>query len=219
VKNKKIVQVVIALFAICVLPAMASAAPIWNAGNECPTDAQVSADPTLTRQYSITQATNCVFDTADDNITGTNDEANAYLNAPPAPAVWGTGWVGLGQESQGNDIAGFSFTADAGNDDGTFLINTLILNFSQFAVGIKDGGDPRWAIFLLPAGTFSGDWHFLPSDGPGDLSHFALYGRNVSPPGGGDDPTPAPEPATLILLGTGLGVAATRARNRNKRRA
>lgn len=176
----------------------ASAAPIYVSGNECPTDASMGG---YDRQYSITQAIACVYDDASSNITGTQSEANAYLNTAAAQPTWGTGWVGLGQ-----DPTGFSFTSDAGNDDGTFTIDTSILNYSQFAVGIKDGGSPKWAVFLLPVDTFTGDWHFLTSGG--SLSHFALFGRDPI------DGTPVPEPASLLLLGSGLFATAWRARNR-----
>ena len=125
---------------------------------------------------SITQATACVYDSTS-NIQGDNGEATTYLTGGPQP-LWGTGWVGLGQNP-----TGYSFTADAGNDDGTFTINPAQLgNYNQYAVGIKDGADPKWAIFLLPVGTFAGDWHFLTNGG--ELSHFAVYGHNSTGGGG-----------------------------------
>jgi hypothetical protein len=179
------------------------AAPIYVTGNECPTDASMGG---FDRQYSITQAIACVYDDSSSNITGTQGEANTYLNSAAAQPTWGTGWTGLGQ-----DPAGFTFTADAGNDDGTFTIDNSILAYDQFAVGIKDGGSPKWAIFLLPVDTFTGDWHFLTSGG--SLSHFALYGLNVN------GIPEVPEPASLLLLGSGLAMVAYKARNRRKRAA
>jgi hypothetical protein len=178
------------------------AAPIYVSGNECPTDATMGG---FDRQYSITQAIACMYDDASSNITGTQAEADAYLNTAAAQPTWGTGWTGLGQ-----DPSGFTFTADAGQDDGTFTIDTSILDYDQFAVAIKDGGSPKWALFLLPVDTFTGDWHFLTSGG--SLSHFALFGLGPNIPS-------VPEPASLLLLGSGLLMTAIRARNRRKRTA
>jgi hypothetical protein len=146
-----------------------------------------------------------MYDDASSNITGTQAEADAYLNTAAAQPTWGTGWTGLGQ-----DPSGFTFTADAGQDDGTFTIDTSILDYDQFAVAIKDGGSPKWALFLLPVDTFTGDWHFLTSGG--SLSHFALFGLGPNIPS-------VPEPASLLLLGSGLLMTAIRARNRRKRTA
>ena len=193
------------LFSVAARPV--AAAPVWANGNECPTDAQMGG---FSRQYSITQAVACVYDTTS-NIQGSDSEATTYLNGGPQP-LWGTGWDGLGQNP-----TGYSFTADAGNDDGTFTINPAQLgNYNQYAVGIKDGADPKWAIFLLPVGVFSGDWHFV-TDG-GDLSHFAVYGHNSTSGGGagggGGSGQTVPEPASLALFGAAVLGAAYRARNR-----
>ena len=125
-----------------------NAAPIYAVGNECPTDAQMTANATYTRQYYVTQALACVYDPASNNIQGTQAEADLYLN------VLGGGWTGLGQNP-----TGFSFTTDAGNDDGTFTFSApLTTTYNQFAIGIKDGSLPFWAIFALPAGVTTGDW-------------------------------------------------------------
>jgi hypothetical protein len=184
----------------------AQADAIYSLGNECPNDTQMAGTPAYTRQYYVDPALACVFDPEDNNITGTDLEADTYLE------VFGTGdWVGLKDEMVGN----FTFTTDEDNDDGTFTISAdLASEYDHFAVGIKDGSLPHWAIFLLPAGVLTGDWGFLSEEG--DVSHFALYGYIGAPiinptcpncpPPPPPPPVPAPEPASLLLFGTGISV-------------
>jgi hypothetical protein len=189
-------------FAFLALAAPALASPIYVAGNTCPTNAQMGD---FDRQYSVTDAVACVYDPASENIQGDLDEVLAYLGGAP--------WAGLGQEAGLGGIDGFSYTSDAGNDDGTLLIGSPLTSlYNQFAVGIKDGGSPKWAIFLLGIGDFESDWHF--STTGGDLSHFTLYGRvtgsqqcTTIPCGPGDDDPPTSVPdggATVALLGASM---------------
>ena len=207
-----------------VIPAASQAAPIYADGNTCPTGPAPGPGPS--RQYSVEQGLRCVYDAASNNIQGDQGEADLYLNSALAAAAgWHSmadltdNWTGLGQDSLGlnanpaddEDIFGFAFTSDG--DNGTFTISgALGLAWDQFAIGVKDGGSPMWAIFMLPAGTLVGDWD-ITSHG-GSLSHFALYGRNIPDPD--TQIQEVPEPATLLLLGSGLTFAARR-RNRAKR--
>ena len=112
------------------------------------------------------------------------------------------------------NIIGFSYTADTGNDDGTFTILPGLGGYNQFAVAVTDGSVPFWAIFELGVGQYTGDWGFRTEGG--DLSHFALYGRVV--PNSDDPPViqEAPEPASLLLMGSGLAVAG-KIRSRRKK--
>jgi hypothetical protein len=210
------------------IPAAGQAAPIYVGGpgyaGECPTDAQMAdASNGYTRQYSVMPSLRCMFDPESSNIQGTQAEADLYLNtATAALAGWHQladptdNWVGLGINP-----TGFSFTTDAGNDDGTFTINQAILQYDQFAVAVKDGSIPFWAIFELSIDQTTGDWHFL--TGGGSLSHFALFGRNTlditqnctNPPC--QTIQEAPEPTSLLLLGSGLAVAG-KIRSRRKKR-
>ena len=222
----------LSLLILVSVAAASEASPIYADGNTCPTGPAPGPGPN--RQYSVAQGLRCVYDSTS-NIQGDQGEADLYLNsASGALAGWQDildltdNWTGLGQDSLGlnddpdddKDILGFSFTSDG--DNGTFTISgALGLAWDQFAIGVKDGGSPKWAIFMLPVGTLLGDWD-ITSDG-GSLSHFALYGRNTlqinencARPPCDPDITEVPEPATLLLFGTGL-VAAARSRKRAKR--
>ena len=201
---------------------VASAAPIYVAGNECPTDANVPAGNDG-RQYTVDVALRCVYDRDSTQITGSDADADAYLNtAAAALAGWHEladptdDWEGIGQENgEDQDILGFTFT---GSTSGTFTISgALATTYDQFAIGIKDGGDPRWAIFMLPVDTLTGDWAFLSNQG--SLSHFALFGRVVECANEPCDPPDivTPEPASLMLLGSGIAALASRMRRKQSR--
>ena len=218
----------LSLLALLCAPASSQAAPIYvesGAAGECPSDAQMAATPTYTRQYYVDPSLRCMFDTASNNIKGTDAEADLYLNSALGTAAgWGTAapgddWEGLGQNPTAN---GFSWTADAGNDDGTFTISgPLAAAYDQFAIAIKDGSVPYWAIFELSSLQLTGDWG-LRTEG-GSLSHFALFGRNtgVINPNCPNPPceviSEVPEPTSLLLLGSGLAVAG-KIRSRRKKR-
>jgi hypothetical protein len=196
-----------AAFAVWITPSSAFAAPVYVDGSVCP-----NPQGDFTRQYSVIGASECVYDPDVKNITGTNQEADAYLNTDAAhDAGWVNGgtWTGLGQTEQGQ----------AGDTDGTFTIDTSIFQYSYFGIALKDGGEPKWAIFQVQScgenQVCEYDWEFL--SGGGSLSHFALFGKDFL--GETDEPqTIEPEPASLLLLGTGLAVVAARVRSRSKSR-
>jgi hypothetical protein len=214
------------------LASVASATPVYvgppGYGGECPSDAMgpFTKDDTYQRQYYVDPSLRCVFESDKDtfnNLQGTDAEADYYLNSLLANAAgWGTiagadDWNGIGQDNGADEnIVGFGFTTDAENDSGSFIISPLLGGYNQFAVAIKDGALPFWAIFELGVGQYTGDWGFG-TDG-GDLSHFALYGRFVPSDDDEDPPvvTEVPEPASMLLLGAGLAVGG-KIRSRRKK--
>ena len=164
-------------------------------------------------QYTSSGVTACVFGD-DDNIGQGNPLNDDFLqgdalggNPPGTDPLLGGGW-GIAHD----DI---SFTFDATCDPGFSDCGTwTITNFDptlEYAVGISNGQDPKWAVFLVDnaADVFTGDWTIGPK---GEWSHGALYvrGDTVIPVSGGQEP----EPALLALLGGGLAVAARRLRRR-----
>jgi len=191
-------------------------------GNTCPTDAYGPFTGNE-RQYQVADAIKCMWiDTTNTNTanpTGGPTDTNNFLNSNEAvTAGWGSAaWVGLGTDEQAGGLDGFGFTSDG--NSGNFLIGSpLTDDYNQFAVAVKDGGTPKFAIFLLAEGNYDSAWSILSS---GSLSHFAVYGRFNE--GGDDDPpelcpdgsvpnpgcpfigpTEVPEPTSMMLLGTGL---------------
>ena len=141
-----------------------NAAPVYALGGECPSDTQMTANPDYTRQYYVSSSLACVYDNDPtvNNINGTTAEAEYYLD------VFGTGtWVGLGETEPG-----FSYTTDAGNDDGTFTISAVLAGmYSNIAIAIKDGQFPYFGIFLLPTGTTSGTWGLSTQQGICHILH------------------------------------------------
>lgn len=162
----------------------------------------------------VDPATDCGIGTGNNN-TGSGNPGAAQLNSL---AVGGsTTWTEImtRQEDSGWNSK-FFFT---GEKSGLFFINTDLLDFSQFALVLKDGntlvnpgpGPERvaWAWFLLPSEStgdclwtyeICGQWSMWGNpNGNGnrvEISHMTLYGAGRS----GQLPTPG----TLLLLGTGL---------------
>ena len=179
---------------------------LWSAGTAEAVAVEVFCPPTLssidgqTRQYSLTTdpASSC-YAYGNGNLNGANNDA--FLDLVD-------GWDFVGQNS--------AFTSTGSLSGGTSG-DWAIANFDptlQYAVGVKDGGNPKWAVFLLPQGVSSGEWAVTSPQGA--LSHLALYSRDGEPVEPGEEPI-VPEPATVALLGLGLVAGGARMRRAKAR--
>ena len=174
------------------------------------------------RQYTADAATACVY--GDGNIGQGNPLNDEFMSNGSTGGNLGGGWTSLAV--LGNTASYLSFT---GTTNGTWTVTVdpagALPGYGEFALGIDDGGFPKYAVFLLDmtplnvvTGTLSGTWSILGGNGQLiNVSHMSLYARSVVP----DDATPdsgnLPEPTSLLLLGTGLGLAAYRVRRKTAR--
>jgi hypothetical protein len=146
------------------------------------------------RQYGVdTTPDSACYAYGNGNLNGAANDA--FLKVDPT-----FDFVGANDafDASGTDFSGTS---------GDFLIDNFDPTL-QYALGIKDGGDPKWAVFLLPIGVSFGTWSVESPNG--SLSHLALY-SSEEPVTPGEEPL-VPEPATLALLGLGLLAGGARAR-------
>jgi hypothetical protein len=168
--------------------------------------------------YTVTPAVDCVWGTLgtqhlgnaqDSFLAGDGINDAAYGDSGDQ---FGLSWTLLGTTggtSLGDlgNIGGLTFSNM--NGERTFInwsIDQNHANFSgynTFALGVKDGTDPQWSVFLLDSSQLSGT---LTMTG-GGFSHFTAYGANA------DDVVMA-EPGSLVLLGVGLALFARSVRRK-----
>lgn len=170
----------------------------------CPNPVGATQD----REYRTTGATDCVW--GDGNIgqgnpgndafllgQGTND--TAYGNTG---SQFGKTWTTIDSGNYVNPGWGLSGLTISNYDTDSFDWLLTDINYAFYALGLKDGGTPKWAVFLLD--STSGVAEIISSGG--SWSHVVLYGSgtptgNGGGPGNGND---VPEPATLGLIGLSM---------------
>jgi len=188
----------------------------------CPAALSGSQDVTYSvSNAGATRPIDCVWGVGNTNIgqanaaqdafltgTGVNDIGNtlyAFTEAPPNEERFNLSWTTIGStgtwaNGPGQAVTGLTFS-NSTNQSTNFAINPALLSgYTGFALGIKDGHDPRWAVFVLR--NLEGGLSGLATMGPqGGFSHFVLYGTRVGFPEQFDV---VPEPASMALLGLGL---------------
>ena len=220
------------LLGIPALSVSASAAAIT-----CP--ASIDANLGQDRSYTVANATACVY--GNGNITGNSDplgQDDEFVFGPNAGFVGSDftgGWTGLGETNgDGIGVNGLSFTFDSENSGGWTLDLSAYPDFTEFALGIVDGGTPKWAVFLLDLsfavnGILTGTWDIdgLSGNGrfnenAGGFSHGTLYARGSAEEeeegGAEEEGGTVPEPASMLLLAAGMAVTAARMRQRKANR-
>jgi hypothetical protein len=152
------------------------------------------------------------------NGEGTNDAANGTTDTNAAPnAKWFniSGWTFLGSTSNANPAAmapvtGLTITGSGATERTWAVDKSALPTYGLFALGVKGGSDPKWAVFLLDSLNLAGRVTIENAS----FAHFVLYG---APGPDDDDVDPVPEPASLALLGSGLAAVAYRLRKRTSR--
>src|SRR5688572_4710681 len=149
--------------------------------------------------YTVSPASACVW--GQGTISPNNDD---FLGGWPAldsdegawptvanPILTGGAWSPVEYTSSGGDGAVLDVNAN-----GTWTITGALAN-TEYLLGLKQGSNPQWAVFLVTA--FSGTWDINDTF---SLSHIALYSRTVTTTGTSTSSGQAvvPEPASLLLL-------------------
>jgi len=195
-----------------------SAAAITSGSVTCPATLVAGQ----TNQYTVNPAIDCVFDngTKSDNIGqgGGNDGflngggtniATPYDSVLTAGSTFGRTW---------DVVSGGLLLTNVTNTFANFQVTDT--TYGLYALGVKDGSAPFWAVFLLDPNKLSGTVSMT----GGSFSHFVLYGFGTPTncPDCGITPVDVnavPEPASLVLLSSGLAFAARKLRKRRSNAA
>jgi hypothetical protein len=204
------------------------ALPGTAAASQCPNSASTTDNEYIVVGTGTTTAVSCVNELDNGNLNGSTNPASSddFLDGPDDNIATndqyfqpGGNWTSFCTTNGSTDAGGcgtaygFSWTGGGGSS-GSWSFNGTV--GSEYAIGLKDGSTPFWAVFLLsntdntnPV-SYSGTWQII----NGGLSHFVIYDRNVTP--NVEPENPVPEPASLLLLGSGLALTAQRFRRRRQ---
>lgn len=194
--------------AVLLLGALGAAGAAQAATIQCANPLQSGQD----RQYQTTGASDCVWGNGnigqgspatDDFLLGNGINDAAYGDSG---ALFGLSWTLIDSQDYNSGFPAFNGLTLSNVVGDSFDWSLTHAGFATYALGLKDGGEPKWSVFLLS--STSGFAEMISSSG--SWSHVALYG---STGGGGGPPSGLPEPGSLALAALGL-IAATVIRRR-----
>jgi len=177
-------------------------------GNTAGTDNQYMVDPALDCVYDKTATGNIGQGSGDQFLAGDGEEEDSYGDGNTVGSTFGKTWTMVCTSgSATGTCSGLTITlgdnvgtpSDPEYRSATWAVTDT--SYLHYALGVKDGTGPAWAVFLLDSNALSGTVSMI----GGSFSHFVLYGSDTPTPNStSQNLDPAPEPGSLILLGSGL---------------